>query len=696
MPALAQRLSLSMILALSLVFCSRVALAGYTGEIGGTGYPVHDIKADADPSKLTDEERAYIDKIKDAFDDVDTDAEAIARAAQIRQNVCEALKMVKCIDADVGDCLLMLKKKGRICVSFNMKGAHGTAQTDQKTGWTEDDKININAKHVGNGLLSCLSPTFYWLVTTLYHEGTHAGQSYEPTPAELDGLRDEPGNPKSPVNECKLTVWKLKKKFCNEIDAHTHENDWIAELEAMKVRVKAGDTMPQAGWEEATKKMFDKLVDLEAGPQGMALKDLCAALKKNKSGNDAALAKYEAKKDACDDFLAADISTPENKNKALAALTKAFDAADKPATGTGGANPNGVKEPKKIILGDGESGIVDQIFDPNTTVPLNTGLFGVRDIELRNNDQVLLIAGITFSGGGAVQGYFDFNGDEVFAQSELVGSVQGTNLRGVRDIFLDDAGRVLVYDRGFGPFTDPNDVDPLNPFYAEKVMMLQDFNFDGIPDGFGPLMYQAPSLQHFADTFTFNGEGPSGPRIFGFDDAKTFAPGFSFDEQVVVLTDPTFDGFFDPGSEPFDGIVIYAPTWGGSPDVGANTLELHGKDGHLAEIRVLDDNAVPIEIVGLSLMSVNPVIVPLTRSLIAGETLQIVDLNLNMGSVRLKIPCPGDIDGDNDADLTDLAIQLSNFGTFSGALLEDGDLTGDGDVDIQDLAIMLSVFGTSC
>jgi hypothetical protein len=58
--------------------------------------------------------------------------------------------------------------------------------------------------------------------------------------------------------------------------------------------------------------------------------------------------------------------------------------------------------------------------------------------------------------------------------------------------------------------------------------------------------------------------------------------------------------------------------------------------------------------------------------------------------------CVGDLDGDGDVDLADLAQLLAHYGMTSGAQYEDGDLDGDGDVDLSDLAGLLGVYGTSC
>jgi hypothetical protein len=58
--------------------------------------------------------------------------------------------------------------------------------------------------------------------------------------------------------------------------------------------------------------------------------------------------------------------------------------------------------------------------------------------------------------------------------------------------------------------------------------------------------------------------------------------------------------------------------------------------------------------------------------------------------------CYGDLDGDRDIDLSDLATLLGQYGQTSGMNYEDGDLDGDGDVDLSDLAGLLGVYGTTC
>lgn len=57
--------------------------------------------------------------------------------------------------------------------------------------------------------------------------------------------------------------------------------------------------------------------------------------------------------------------------------------------------------------------------------------------------------------------------------------------------------------------------------------------------------------------------------------------------------------------------------------------------------------------------------------------------------------CPGNTDGDDDVDLSDLGVILANYGG-PGGCVNQGDLDGDGDVDLSDLGIVLAAFGSVC
>lgn len=61
-------------------------------------------------------------------------------------------------------------------------------------------------------------------------------------------------------------------------------------------------------------------------------------------------------------------------------------------------------------------------------------------------------------------------------------------------------------------------------------------------------------------------------------------------------------------------------------------------------------------------------------------------------------PCPGDVDGDSDIDLTDLSLLLSayGFGTGDPAYNPAADFNHNGVIDLPDLSILLANFGGNC
>lgn len=65
---------------------------------------------------------------------------------------------------------------------------------------------------------------------------------------------------------------------------------------------------------------------------------------------------------------------------------------------------------------------------------------------------------------------------------------------------------------------------------------------------------------------------------------------------------------------------------------------------------------------------------------------------LGMASVDVQTtPCDGDLNGDRQIDLSDLALMLSSFGAN-----QEGDIDADGATGLTDLAILLSRFGSTC
>ena len=58
-------------------------------------------------------------------------------------------------------------------------------------------------------------------------------------------------------------------------------------------------------------------------------------------------------------------------------------------------------------------------------------------------------------------------------------------------------------------------------------------------------------------------------------------------------------------------------------------------------------------------------------------------------------PCKGDLDGDREVGIADLAVLLAYYGDGDVGIAE-GDMDCDGDVDIADLAELLGVYGDVC
>ena len=67
----------------------------------------------------------------------------------------------------------------------------------------------------------------------------------------------------------------------------------------------------------------------------------------------------------------------------------------------------------------------------------------------------------------------------------------------------------------------------------------------------------------------------------------------------------------------------------------------------------------------------------------------------NVNTIDVTVTIIGDVDGDGDVDLSDLAALLGAYGTSCGDpnYNPDADLDGDCDVDLSDLAALLGHYG---
>jgi hypothetical protein len=214
-----------------------------------------------------------------------------------------------------------------------------------------------------------------------------------------------------------------------------------------------------------------------------------------------------------------------------------------------------------------------------------------------------------------------------------------------------------------------------------------------------------------------NGDGSGSAYVFRYDgstwaqEAKLLAsdgaPGDNFGERVSVSGDTAVIGAKEHDSFAEDSGAAYVFHFDGSHWV--EKAKLLASDGAVDDY-LGSDVAVSADIALVGALGDDD----------SGETsgsayafhglsdcqpngvIDICDINngtsddLNGNGVPDECECWGDLDGDWDIDLSDLAILLSKYGMTEGAVYADGDLDADGNVDLTDLAALLAVYGTTC
>ena len=143
----------------------------------------------------------------------------------------------------------------------------------------------------------------------------------------------------------------------------------------------------------------------------------------------------------------------------------------------------------------------------------------------------------------------------------------------------------------------------------------------------------------------------------------------------------------DPPQDGDAMFTVFAPL--GVP-VPATPEGTHVTDFQFRALAVVEETDIPI------LESAGD---PLGYTVVYDGTVPGLDVTGTLEGAQLEIvcqTCPGDLNGDGEINLIDLARLLSHYGATSGAMPQDGDMDCDGDVDLSDLAALLAVYGTTC
>ncbi|MHC4976909.1 MAG: GC-type dockerin domain-anchored protein [Planctomycetota bacterium] len=557
-----------------------------------------------------------------------------------------------------------------------MKGAVGTAINDGMAACNASDKINISAKVFAEGCPPPHDPDLYWLTTTLLHEGIHATQDYSsPVGGDADKNRAE----------------KNKKRMCNEAGtgvgadpkgAHVIENEWIEQLKEVDAQVRSATPTSLIHWTPATQAIFNSLFNLPAGPaKDKAIDDFEKAICDNKAGNDRAIKCYRKGKQAMQDFINADVSTPEKRATALQNLRNALNQA----------------KWKKIIsrfnirkvqMADATSGIIDQgLGEPI----VDTGMLGITDMELVGDHLVVLGQGDVT--GGSIRVYHDIDADGVFHDFDLVTAHDN-------DPLIPPAGDLIVHPNFGSIMVFSHD--------TSEFFDLTDSDFDGIEDQIDPIpVFALPGPDPFLNEwqwFTNTPDDIPNNLLIGRDIHDSTKPASMTDEFRVVLEDFDNDGIPDNdfGIQPALQIVDYPPAPTQPMLPGDPQMEMLGYPGMPYEILSVDPlTFAPIESLGVGNIPFvfplpQPFVAPLSRPLNDGEVIMVQtqrSISDPLHSMPNEVsPCPfgpGDLNGDFKVDGADLGLFLSQWNTPNPCT----DLNGDGNTDGADLGLFLSLWG---
>jgi len=218
---------------------------------------------------------------------------------------------------------------------------------------------------------------------------------------------------------------------------------------------------------------------------------------------------------------------------------------------------------------------------------------------------------------------------------------------------------------------------------AGSAALAELATFDELPEGFAGTTFLSGGIQFSHGTWFAD----SVDLPFAIDDGTNVLPGHGFEEWFTPPNVMKVGGFSSgPNACPY----VRVHSW---------EAEVPGQTRTLGRVDVFYIDDFPGSLVALTALHAELCVqgVEFDRLLfeVTGGT-EDGGILAQFDNVELSDFCLGDLDGDRQVGLADLAQLPANYGATSGAAYADGDLDLDEDVDLSDLAALLSVYGTVC